>query len=58
MPLWVNTSSIREMNQDFLKKELIRTKQTRLLEPSEVALKVISLIKDDTLSGSIIRMEE
>lgn len=58
MPLWVNTKSVREMNPEFLEKELLRTGQTRLLEPIEVASKVIDLVESNTLSGSIIRMEE
>lgn len=58
MPLWVNTKSVREMNPEFLEKELLRTGQTRLLEPIEVASKVIDLVESNTLSGSIIRMEK
>lgn len=58
MPLWVSTESVREMDESFLKQELIRTNQSRLLEPNEVALKVIELINSSVESGSIIRMEE
>lgn len=58
MPLWVNTEIVREMNQEYLKSELKRTKQKKLLEPVQVANKVIELINSDITSGSIIRMEE
>lgn len=58
MPLWVNTEIVREMNQEYLKSELKRTNQKKLLEPVQVANKVIELINSDITSGSIIRMEE
>lgn len=58
MPLWVNTEIVREMDEEYLKSELKRTNQTRLLEPIEVADKVIELINSDIKSGSIIKMEE
>lgn len=58
MPLWVNTEAIREMDQNYLLSELKRTKQHKLLEPIEVADKIIELINSDIRSGSIVRMEE
>ena len=56
-PNWVNTEAIRSMNPDYLKSELIRVKQNRLIEPKEVASKVIDLIDGKLDSGSIIVME-
>ena len=57
-PNWVNTESIREMNQEYLKEEMKRVGQSKLIEPSEVAYKVIELIESNEKSGSIIVMEE
>lgn len=56
-PNWVNTESIKEMNLEYLTDELRRVKQTRLIEPLEVAHKVIELIYSDIKSGSVIVME-
>lgn len=56
-PNWINTESIREMNQDYLKEEMNRVGQKKLIEPNEVANKVINLIDSNLKSGSIIVME-
>lgn len=56
-PNWVNTESIREMNPEYLKEEMNRVGQFKLIEPSEVAYKVIELIESNKKSGSIIVME-
>lgn len=58
MPLWVNTDTIKEMNQNYLLNELKRTNQKRLLEEQEVANKVVELVNSNILSGSIVRMVE
>lgn len=57
-PNWVNTESIREMNQDYLKEELNRVNQKKLIEPREVAKKVMYMIDSNMPSGSIIVMED
>ena len=57
-PNWVNTESIREMNPEYLKSELNRIGQKKLIEPKEVAKKVINLIESDLKSGSIVVMED
>ena len=57
-PNWVNTESIREMNQDYLKEELKRIGQKKLIEPKSVAKKIISIIESNLKSGSIIVMED
>ena len=57
-PNWVNTESIKEMNQDYLKDELNRIGQKKLIEPKCIAEKVIKLIESDLKSGSIIVMED
>ena len=57
-PNWVNTESIREMNPDYLKEEMERIGQKNLINPKDVAKKVINLIESDIKSGSIIVMED
>ena len=57
-PNWVNTESIREMNPEYLKLELNRIAQKELIEPKEVAKKVINLIESNLKSGSIVVMED
>jgi len=57
-PNWVNTESIREMNKDYLKEEMERIGQKQLIEPKEVANKVIKLIESNLKSGSIVVMED
>lgn len=56
-PNWVNTESIREMDQEYLKNELKRIGQYKLIEPNQVADKVIEIINSNIKSGSIIVME-
>ncbi len=57
-PNFVDTESTKEMNPEFLKTEMARVHQERLLTKEEVALKIIELIiNDDYLSGSIVRMD-
>lgn len=57
-PNWVNTESIREMNPDYLKEELCRIGQKKLIESKDVSNKVIEIIEKDIASGSIIVMED
>ena len=56
-PNWVNTESIMEMNQEYLKEELNRIGQKKLIEPKEVAQKVVKTIESNLKSGSIVVME-
>ena len=57
-PNWVNTESIREMSPEYLKSELERIGQKKLLEVSEVSSKVIEIIENEIPTGSIIVMED
>lgn len=57
-PNWVNTESIREMNPEYLKSELERIGQKKLLEVSEVSSKVLEIIENEIPTGSIIVMED
>lgn len=57
-PNWVNTESIREMEPEYLKSEMKRVGQEKLIEPSDVASKVYELASGSKVSGSIIVMED
>jgi len=56
-PNWVNTESVREANSDYIKEEMNRVGQKKLIEPKEVSNKLIEIIESDIQSGSIIIME-
>lgn len=56
-PNWVDTETILNMNEDYLREELKRIGQDKLLRKEDVALKIIEIIiNDDIRSGEIIRM--
>ena len=57
-PNWVNTESIKEANPDYIREEMNRVGQKRLIEPKEVSNKVIEIIESDMESGRIIIMED
>jgi len=57
-PNWVNTESIREMSPEYLEEEMKRINQKKLIEPAEVAEKLISVVNSNMDSGSIIVMED
>lgn len=57
-PNWVNTESIREMNPDYLKEEMKRIGQNKLIEPKCVASTVLELVESNKSSGIIIVMED
>ena len=57
-PNWVKTESIINMNQDYLKDELRRIGQKKLIEPKTIALKIIELLNSDCTSGSIIKVDD
>lgn len=53
---WIKTSSVLEMNPEYLKEEMSKYNQDRLMEVEEVSNKVLEVIKSDTPSGSIIEV--
>ena len=56
-PNWVNTESIRDMNQEYLYEELKRIGQKKLIDPKEISSKVINIIYSNIKSGTIIVLE-
>lgn len=58
LPNWINTESIMGMNQEYLKSELERINQEKLLDKDEVAKEIYKIYKDENIeSGSLIRMD-
>lgn len=57
-PNWVDTESTREMNQDYLKEELKRINQKKLITIDTVVNKIIHTIVDKNIeSGDLIRID-
>ena len=56
-PNWVLTEPIKEMNQEYLKEELKRIKQDKLINPKTIPIVIKKCILDKTESGSIIRID-
>lgn len=54
-PNWINTESIRNMDQKYLLSELERIKQNKLIECSEICKITLDCLKHE--SGYIIRIE-
>ena len=56
-PNWVNTESTNEMDQNYLKSELKRIKQDKLISVNVIPKVIDDCIKNNESSGSIIRIE-
>ncbi len=54
---WVNTELIRSINQDYLKNEMIRTNQKRLVNIDEITLTIKKILNGCYKTGSIIRID-
>lgn len=50
-PNWINTKTTREIEKTYLKAELKKTGQTRLIEPEELSQILIKTIKENTLKS-------
>lgn len=58
-PNWVETETTLNMNPDYLKQELKRIKQNKLISKDEVVNKILEIINNtDIKSGEIIRMDD
>jgi NAD(P)-dependent dehydrogenase (short-subunit alcohol dehydrogenase family) len=55
-PGWINTESIRSMDQNFLNNEMMKSNQDKLIEPDDLAKYVIDNINNYE-SGSIIEIK-
>lgn len=57
-PAWVDTETVLSMNPNYLKEEMERNKQSKLLKKEYVADKIIQmLVSDDYKSGIIYEVE-
>ncbi len=57
-PNWVDTESVLNMEPNYLKSELKRIGQDKLIKKEAVAIKIIEIIiNDDIKSGNVIRMD-
>lgn len=54
---WIDSSSIREMNPDYLKEEMDRYGQTKLLTTEYVANYIYDIVNSNTPTGSIIEVD-
>ena len=57
-PNWVETESIKEMNQDYLEEEMNRVGQKKLINPKKISKKVLEILNNNIKSGEIIVMED
>jgi len=57
-PNWINTESVLNMNPEYLKKEMERIGQKKLLDKDYVAGKIYELIDSDIESGSVVIIDE
>ena len=56
-PNWINTETVLEMDPEYLKKEMDRVGQKKLLTKEAVVIKIVEIIvNDDIVSGDVIRM--
>lgn len=54
---WIDTSSIREMNPEYLKEEMNRYGQTNLLTPEYVSNYIYDVTNSNIETGSIIEVD-
>lgn len=56
-PGWIKTNAVMEMNQDYLKEEMAKVNQSKLIEPNELAKYIVDKIEDFN-NGEIIEIKE
>ncbi len=57
-PNWIDTDSVLNANPEYIKTELKRIKQKKLLKKEDVAQKIISMMIDENIiSGTVIVMD-
>lgn len=56
-PNWVDTETVLNMDENYLKREMNRIGQKKLIPKEEVVIKIVeAIVSDDIVSGDIIRM--
>ena len=56
-PNWIDTESTREIDQEYLQSELNRIKQNKLIGAKVIPKVIDEVIKNNTPTGSIIRID-
>ena len=56
-PNWVETESIKDMDQEYLESEMERVNQRMLIKPEKIPEVINELINNDVVNGSIIRID-
>lgn len=56
-PNWVKTESVLEMNNEYLRKEMNRVHQSKLIEVDEVSKQIYKLVNGNMESGTIVRID-
>lgn len=57
-PNWIDTESVRLMNTEYLKEEMLRIGQKKLISTDLVINEIINLIKSNNKSGTIVVLED
>ena len=57
-PGWINTESIMNMNPNYLKSEMERIGQKKLLDKTYVANRIYDIINSDVVNGSVVEIDE
>jgi len=56
-PNWIDTETVLNMDKEYLKNEMKRIGQKKLIKKEEVVIKIVeTIVSDDIVSGDIIRM--
>lgn len=56
-PNWINTDTVLNMDKDYLKNEMKRIGQKKLIQKEDVVIKIVeTIVSDDIVSGEVIRM--
>lgn len=57
-PGWIDTESVKEMNPNYLKEEMERIGQAKLVDKEYVANSIYNLVNSEVESGSVIIIDE
>ncbi len=56
-PGWIRTEAVKCMNQDYLKSEMIKVNQKKIIDPYDLAKHIIEQVKDYK-NGEIVEIKE
>lgn len=58
LPNWIDTESVLEMEPNYLKEELKRVGQKKLLKKEDVSRKILEILNSNIKSGELVRIDE